>query len=272
MPSEMSRCGVSTRPSVNSSSASPRSIRPADHGELGVAASARAPAPRPRAPPSGRNRRAAARPAGGRPSAARRHRCAGRCRRARRWRSPRSSPGGAGSRWRRAGSRSAGSAPSRPPNAPESSSDREPACSPLPETSTTATWSDVPSRGARGDQEVAGERRAAGRAEHRLGVPVRRAASGIRAWLWIRSRRSTSIDSPRDPGDAEPGPPERRDQDDQPDQEDHHDAADPPAVEQARGGAPTTITSTPSANTTTQGSVRGAEHAGCRSPSGSPAW
>ena len=59
--------------------------------------------------------------------AARSRRCAGRGRGGSRWRSPPPSPGAAGSRWRPGGSRPGGSAPSRPPNAPESSSARVPA-------------------------------------------------------------------------------------------------------------------------------------------------
>ena len=55
----------------------------------------------------------------------------GRARGGRRSRSPRPSPGAAGSRWPRAGSCSGGRAPSRPPNAPESSSARVPASSAL---------------------------------------------------------------------------------------------------------------------------------------------
>ena len=66
-----------------------------------------------------------------------------------------------------------------------------------------------------GDDEVAGERRAAGRAQRGLGVPARRGSSGCTPWPRIRSRRSTSIDSPSAPADAEPRPPERREQHDE---------------------------------------------------------
>ena len=109
-------------------------------------------------------------PAGGRPSGPRRRRCEVEARGGRRSRSPPPSPGEQVVVGRRAGTRRAGSAPSRPPKAPESSSARVPARSPLPETSTTAT-SSRPVVGVADDEEVARERRAAGRAEHRLGVP-----------------------------------------------------------------------------------------------------
>ncbi len=93
---------------------------------------------------------------------------------------------------------SGGSAPSSPPNAPESSRARVPAPSPLPETSTTTTSS----RSRSGGPAVTTKSPA-------NGVPPaeRRAASawkptgsvGMVPWLWMRSRRSTSIDSPRTP-------------------------------------------------------------------------
>ena len=145
------------RPATHGNSAS--SIRP-EHRPLGLEH-------RPAAGAGG----AAARPAGGRRCGSRSRRWPGRARGGWRWRTPRPSPGAAGSRWRPAGTPPAAARVSRPPKAPESSSARVPACSPLPETSTTTTSSRSPSWRA-GDDEVAGERRAARRPQRGLGVPA----------------------------------------------------------------------------------------------------
>ena len=76
---------------------------PADARRTRRPRSGRAPDPSLSSTTSGPSRRAAGRPAGGRPCGSRSRRCAGRGRGGPRWRSPRPSPGAAGSRWRRAG-------------------------------------------------------------------------------------------------------------------------------------------------------------------------
>ncbi len=96
----------------------------------------------------------------------------GRPRGGSRSRSPRPSPAGSGSRWPRSRKRSGGIAASSPPNAPDSWRARTPAWAPLPDTSTTAISRRVAVAGPGGDDEVARERRAPGRAQDHLGVPV----------------------------------------------------------------------------------------------------
>ena len=161
----------------------------------------------------------AGRPAGGR-------RCGSRSRRSRgRWRCGRGrepldpSPGGAGTRWRPAGTpraaarraghrtrRSAAARGCRPPRPCRTRRRRRPRA--------------ASSRAGGPDDEVAGERGATGRAQRALGVEAGRQRRE-QPWLWIRSRRSTSIDSPLRAGDAEPGAPERGQQDDEAGGEDH---------------------------------------------------
>ena len=97
-----------------------------------------------------------------------------------------------------------GTAVISPPNAPESSSARVAAASPLPETSTTATSSR--SSVADGDDEVAGERRAAGRAQRRLGQPL----AGQRGQLAVPLDPVAQVDEHRlalGAGHAEPRAP-----------------------------------------------------------------
>ena len=65
---------------------------------------------------------------------------------------------------------SRGTEPSRPPKAPDSSSARVPASMPLPDTSTSATSSVLPSKDRH--HEIAAERGAAGRPEHDRGAPA----------------------------------------------------------------------------------------------------
>ena len=94
----------------------------------------------------------------------------------------RPTPGAAGTRSPPAGSPAVGSDPSSPPKAPDSCRDRVPASSPLPDTSTTTISSSWPVAGLRGDDEVPGERRPAGRPHHGFGVP---GAGSTGSWLWV---------------------------------------------------------------------------------------
>ena len=152
-------------------------------------------------------------------------RCAGPARGGWRWRTPPPSSAGGGSRWRSAGSPPAGAPQAGRRRAPDSSSARVPAPAPLPETSTTATSSRSPPWG-----------RAATTKSPANGVPpADRSAdwacqpsgsTGIPPWPWMRSRRSTSIDSPWEPPDSEAAAAERGQQDDEPGgEDDQQDAA-----------------------------------------------
>ena len=151
------------------------------------------PGPR-RRPSSGPSRRRGGRPAGGRRCGPRSRRWPGRGRGGRRWRTPRPSPAGAGSRWRRAGTPAGGSAPI-------SRRRRRRAAA-------RGCRRSRPCRRRRPRDLEPGARRAGPRPRSRRRTACRRRSAartrrtsplgsgGQRAWLWIRSRRSTSIDSP----------------------------------------------------------------------------
>ena len=167
----------------------------------------------------------AGRPAGGRPCAARSHRCAGPARGGRRWRSPPPSPleevvVGRGQELGTAAARRAGRRTPR-----RACSARVPAASPLPDTSTTATSSRVPS-----DRVVATTKSPANGeppAERQGGLDQPVAGSfGIVPCARIRSRRSTSIDSPRRPPIPSTLRRQADDQDEEADQEQDRDRGD----------------------------------------------
>ena len=124
----------------------------------------------------------------------------------------------AGSRWRRGGTRPAAARRAGRRRPRTSSSARVPASSPLPDTSTTTT-----SRPRR--RGTGWPRRSRPRTPCRppsasadSTCQPRGQARDARPWLRIRSRRSTSIDSPARPADAEPGTPREAGQHDQADQ------------------------------------------------------
>ena len=206
--------------------------------------------------PATRCRRPAGRPAGGRRSTPRSRRCSRsreRCTavanpssqscRARKALAAGGSPRAAG---RRAGRRTR-------PTAAATGCRRS---SPLPETSTTTTSSRSPSCGARRPRS---HRRTGCR--RRSAAPTRRTSrsgrSGRPPWRWIRSRRSTSIDSP-----AAPATP-RRDRRNEasstmkPEHEDDDDLDAPCARTTARADAARPGPARSSMSTTNQGSCRG---------------
>jgi hypothetical protein len=128
-----------------------------------------------------------------------------------------------------------GSAPSRPPNAPESSSARVPASSPLPETSTTTSSSR--------SRPVARRPRSRPRTGCRRpsAAPTRRTTRGQRRQhaLALGSGRAGRRASTRpEAGDAEPGAPERGQQHDEREREEDADARDPGVEVAAAGDRP----------------------------------
>ena len=158
-PARCPAAAVSTRPSVNSSSASPRSSRPVttvnsasrhqpEHRALGLV---HRPAPGPGVQLDARRvtGRAELEGAG----------VAGRGRRARRWRSPRSSPGAAGSRWRPAGTSRRQRAEQPAEGAGEQQRPGARPARPCRRRRRRPPASEPPSRGSERDDEVAGERR-----------------------------------------------------------------------------------------------------------------
>ena len=164
---------------------------------------------------------AAGRPAGGRRCGSRSRRSPGRARGGPRSRSPRPSPGAGGSRWPPAGTR-----PAAARRAGRRTRRRAAARGCRPPR---------PCRRRRRRRARAGRRRAGRPPRSRRRTACRRpsaartrrtsprAASGSTPWLWIRSRRSTSIDSPMSAGDAEAGAAERGQQHDEAEHEDDHD-------------------------------------------------
>ena len=138
-PAEMSRWAVSTSPSVNSSSAVARRQPARDALELGVGDQAEHRPVGVEHRPAGPTRRAATRPAGGPPCAARSHRWPGRGAGGSRWRTPHPSSGPAGTRWPPGGIVARERGDDAVEGTGEEAATREPASTPLPETSTTTS-------------------------------------------------------------------------------------------------------------------------------------
>ena len=203
-PARCRAAAVSTSPSVNSSSPSPgRQLAP-DAVELGVLDQPEHRTVGVQHLPAARCRRAATRPAGGRPCAARSPRWAGRGAGGSRWRTPLPSPARGGSRWPQGRNWSPGSAETMPLNAPERNSDRGPGLHALA-GHVDHHQVELVVGGAPRHDEVAGERGATGRLRHRLHQPLAAAGpGGCPAWRSGRAGRRTSTRRAgrRRPGDC----------------------------------------------------------------------